>query len=334
MDYERYLHHIDQPVVILDKLYQVLLMNAAFEALFPRVERSENLRAFTVDYPALSSLLAGVEGQMPVEHGGRHYNAHISFARYGKNQRPLARCILLTDVTDTVELLAETKWQSELLRETNARIARQNDELRENLRIEREAAALREQALLLRDIHDTLGHTLTMIAAHHNLALSALPDVEAARTELREALQFTGISIASLESAGDYSSGSFAAFLYRFRDSMARVGLEIVPEISGEETAEHQYMYADLVRICQEAATNAIKHGGATRLAVSYTVGGDKVRLLIRDNGRTTKPTGKGYGLRSMDERVNNLFGDFTYGKMEDGGFFVQVDAPLIREEK
>ena len=54
MDYERYLHHIDQPVVILDKLYQVLLMNAAFEALFPRVERSENLRAFTGDYPVLS----------------------------------------------------------------------------------------------------------------------------------------------------------------------------------------------------------------------------------------------------------------------------------------
>ena len=154
MDYERYLHHIDQPVVILDKLYQVLLMNAAFEALFPRVERSENLRAFTGDYPVLSSLLAAREGQMPVEYGGRHYNAHISFARYGKNQRPLARCILLTDVTDTVELLAETKRQSGLLREANARIASQNDELRENLRIEREAAALREQALLLRDIHD------------------------------------------------------------------------------------------------------------------------------------------------------------------------------------
>ena len=233
-----------------------------------------------------------------------------------------------------MELLAETKRQSGLLREANARIASQNDELRENLRIEREAAALREQALLLRDIHDTLGHTLTMIAAHHNLALSALPDAEAAQTELRETLRFTGISIASLESAGDYSSGSFAAFLYRFRDSMARVGLEIVPEISGEETAEHQYMYADLVRICQEAATNAIKHGSATRLTVSYMVGSDQVRLLIRDNGRTTKPTGKGYGLRSMDERVNNLFGDFTYGKLEDGGFFVQVDAPLIREEK
>ena len=158
MDYELYLHHIDQPVVILDKLYQVLLMNAAFEALFPRVERSENLRDFTRDYPVLSSLLAGGEGQMPVEHGGRHYNAHISFARYGKNQRPLARCILLTDVTDTVELLAETKRQSGLLREANARIASQNDELRESLRIEREAAALREQALLLRDIHLSLIH--------------------------------------------------------------------------------------------------------------------------------------------------------------------------------
>ena len=67
---------------------------------------------------------------MPVEHGGRHYNAHISFARYGKNQRPLARCILLTDVTDTVELLAETKRQSGTAAGGQCAIASQNDELR------------------------------------------------------------------------------------------------------------------------------------------------------------------------------------------------------------
>ena len=102
-----------------------------------------------------------------------------------------------------------------------------------------------------------------MIAAHHNLALSALPDVEAARTELREALRFTGISIASLESAGDYSSGSASRLSLPLPRFDGAGGLEIVPEISGEETSEHQYMYADLVRICQEAATSTPSSTGA-----------------------------------------------------------------------
>jgi signal transduction histidine kinase len=173
MDFERYLSYIAHPVVILDKLNQVLAMNPAFESLFPRVEPAENLYAFTDCYPVLLPLLHEGEGQYALAHGGRHYSVHISFTRYGKRNRPVARCILLTDETETIELLREVRRQSRELQRSNEQVSAQNARLQESIRAKQEASALRTQAQLLRDIHDTLGHTLVMVGALHNLALDA-----------------------------------------------------------------------------------------------------------------------------------------------------------------
>jgi len=122
MEFESCLACIGQPVVILDKLRQVIYMNGAFEALFPRVELSENLNAFTGDYPILLPLLGCAEGVYPLQYGGRYYSACVSFARYGKRSRPAARCVLFFDETETVELLNETRQQGELLRQSNEKI--------------------------------------------------------------------------------------------------------------------------------------------------------------------------------------------------------------------
>ncbi|MDL2327232.1 histidine kinase [Ruminococcaceae bacterium OttesenSCG-928-A11] len=333
MDFEAYLGYLPQPVVILDRLGQVLAANAAFLGLFPRVEAAENLRAFSGDYPMLERLLNMEEGQAQLEVAGRHYLVQLSAVRHGKGRYPAARCILMEDVTERARLAAETRRQSELLEASNDQVRRQNELLDKRIRMDEEAAALREQALLLRDLHDTLGHTLTVLGAHHALAMGALPDLERARTELREALRLTEISIAGLESMGDYRPGQFTVFLQRFQASMRRVGLEVVLDIGGEETQAHRYMYTDLMRICQEAATNSLRHGAATRLQVWCRMGPRQVSLRLRDNGRGGGPVYPGNGLSGMDERVNNLFGDLCYGYAADGGFEVAVEAPVIEEE-
>ncbi|MGD9559326.1 MAG: histidine kinase [Oscillospiraceae bacterium] len=333
MDFESYLGHIDQPVAILDKLYQVAWMNDAFARLFPQVSLHERLFVFIPVYPMLQPLLTSGEGMYPVQVDGRHYNAHVSFARYGKKRRPVGRCLVFTDISETVALLAQSRRQAQLLQSSIRQIEQQNTALAASIQMEREAGALRERALLLRDIHDTLGHTLTMINALYHLALNALPNEAAARSELREILHTANISIAALESLGDDTSGGIIAFLHRLRTSMARVGLDIVLEITGSELPLHHYMYADLIHICQEAATNAIKHGHATRLLVTLVLREYRVCLHICDNGHSEKPVKPGQGLRGMDERVNNLFGDFSCGKTPQGSFYVLVDAPVIAEE-
>lgn len=333
VEFEGYLSHLPHPVILLDKLYQVIGINPSFQALFPLVQKGENLYAFTADYPMLSTLLSFHEGQHQFTHSEQSYTVHVTYMRYGKRQRPVARCILLSDVTDTIRLLQETQKQSALLKASNEQIQLQNQALQENIRLDMEMASLREQSLLLRDIHDTLGHTLTVLSALHTLALNALPNEQDACQVLRESLRLTDISIAELDSMGDYKTGSFVAFLRRFRDSMRSAGLSISLDIDGEETERHHYMYGDLVRITQEAATNSIRHGNATQLDVALRIAPDSISLSMADNGKSTGPMKQGNGLASMDERVNNLFGDFSYGKTERGGFWIQVHAPVIDDE-
>jgi Signal transduction histidine kinase len=333
MNFEDYLSYISQPVLIIDRLNQTLFMNRSFASLFPRVELAETLYVWTDIYPALLPLITSGEGTCAVEHCGRHYQVSISFARRGKQNQPVARCMLFSDVTKTHLLLEKILQQSELLYESNENLKAQNDELEKSIQMEHEAASRRTQAQLLRDIHDTLGHTLVMVGALYNLAQRTLSDAEKARMHLREAHRWIGISLADMESAGDYGGGSFVLFLNRFRDAMARVGMEITLHIFGEELPEHSYICADLIRICQEAATNAIRHGKATQLEVIYRISTEDFSLYLKDNGHSEQVLRNGHGLKSMDERVNNLFGEISYGWHESGGFYVEVAAPIIRED-
>ena len=333
MNFEDYLSYISQPVLIIDRLNQTLFMNRSFALLFPRVELAETLYVWTDIYPALLPLITSGEGTCAVEHCGRHYQVGISFARRGKQNHSVARCMLFSDVTKTHLLLEKILQQSNLLYESNENLKAQNTALEKSIQMEREAASRRTQAQLLRDIHDTLGHTLVMVGALYNLAQRTLSDTEKARMYLQEAHRWIGISLADMESAGDYGGGSFVLFLNRFRDAMARVGMEITLHIFGEELPEHSYICADLIRICQEAATNAIRHGKATQLEVIYRMSAEDFSLYLKDNGQSEQIFRNGHGLKSMDERVNNLFGEISYGWHESGGFYVEVTAPVIREE-
>lgn len=187
MNFEAYLEHIPQPVVVTDKLFQVTLANGSFRALFPQVRHGENLHAFTGSYPVLAPLLLQQqEGGAQVQLDGRHYAVQVSFVRGQKRRQPVGRCLLFFEVTDQARLAAETEAQSRQLMRSNIQVERQNQLLAEQIRLDEAAAALRAQALLLRDIHDTLGHTLTVLNAHHALALRALPDAAAARQQLDE----------------------------------------------------------------------------------------------------------------------------------------------------
>ena len=334
MQYEHIIAYLTQPVLILDRLNQVHYINEAFVHLYPRVRLREHVHAYSKDYPELLPLFTCLEGHYPLKRGERHYSVNVSFARYGRREIPVARCMLFSDETETVLLLDEIEQQKNLLAASNRQIQAQNAALEESIQIERRTASLRAQARLLRDVHDTLGHTLVMVGTLYSLARDALPDARKAQADLNEALRWIGISLAKLESAGDYSSGSFVGFLHRFRDAMGRIDLDVILSIQGEEMDAHGYMYTDLMHICLEAATNSLKHGSATRFCIDYRLDADKVALRLTDNGHSAQIMGNGHGLRGMDERVNALFGDFSYGWKEDGGFYVTVDAPLISDEE
>ena len=100
-----------------------------------------------------------------------------------------------------------------------------------------------------------------------------------------------------------------------------------------EELLCHKHLYAPLSRIMMESASNAIRHGGVTRLTVDFEFTRDCCSLNIADNGKGAAGMQKGNGLTGMEERVYNLFGEISFSSGDQGGFRISIYLPVIVED-
>jgi signal transduction histidine kinase len=89
---------------------------------------------------------------------------------------------------------------------------------------------------------------------------------------------------------------------------------------------------ANILRIAQEALTNALRHARASTFQVTLTFGDDEVRLDMRDNGGGFDTTGNhpGFGLRGMTERTNEMGGRLSIQSAFGIGTAIHLVLPLI----
>jgi len=84
--------------------------------------------------------------------------------------------------------------------------------------------------------------------------------------------------------------------------------------------------------VAQEAASNALKHGRATRIALAVNLNPDRVELTIDDSGSWLKPhapiKGTGFGLKNRHERLRELGGALETGRAALGGFHLRATLP------
>nr|WP_223184111.1 histidine kinase [Streptomyces sp. CBMA291] len=191
------------------------------------------------------------------------------------------------------------------------------------------SAVEKERLRFSRDLHDLLGHTLSVIVVKSEVvrrlaprdldaALAQVADIESvgrqALTEIREAV--TG-----------YREGSLATELDRARDALSSAGIEPVVRRSGpllEPATE-----ALLSWVVRESATNAVRHSGATRCEISVDGTVDRVRLTVADDGRGPAPGPPGSGLRGLRERLAAAGGTLDSGPGPEGGFRVTAELPV-----
>ncbi|MFJ6072701.1 sensor histidine kinase [Streptomyces sp. NPDC093065] len=208
------------------------------------------------------------------------------------------------------------------------------------LRAAREELATRavaeERLRFSRDLHDLLGHTLSVIVvkseaarrlAHRDLdaALTQITDIESvgrqALTEVREAV--TG-----------YREGSLGTELDRARSALGAADVEAVVRRSGPPLPPQTE--ALLGWVVREAVTNVVRHSGANRCEIAVSGGADRVRLTVTDNGTgVAGPTqGPGTGLTGLTERLATAGGSLTAGVEPRGGFSVTAQLPVREEER
>lgn len=202
-------------------------------------------------------------------------------------------------------------------------------------RLVAEQARLRERARIAQDMHDLLGHDLSLIALSAGaLKLSpGLPDEqrEAAgdiRGRAATAVDRLGEIIGVLGEAGAVVSPSRVEDLVV---SASGAGLPVTLDVEGEPGGLSPVAELAVRRVVQESLTNAAKHapGATVTVRLRHTAGEVDVRVesgQVR-NGAGAVPPGGGRGLIGLDERVRLAGGSMTYGPYE-GGFAVVARIP------
>ncbi len=200
----------------------------------------------------------------------------------------------------------------------------------------RHAAVLRERARIARDIHDTLAQGFTGIALHLEAAryLKAAPDKALASVdEARSLAQTSLVEVRRaiwnlrLEATGGQSLISMVTAVANKLDAKVRVQVQgTVRPLSPEAEAA-------VIRVAQEAITNAVRHAAAASIMVTLSYLPDGVVLSVRDDGRgfapaDGEPPGH-YGLVGMRERARELGGELVIGSRPGAGTEVTLTLPI-----
>jgi two-component system, NarL family, sensor histidine kinase DesK len=190
-------------------------------------------------------------------------------------------------------------------------------------------AVSEERLRISRDLHDLLGHTLSLVALKSELAAKLLDSEPArARAELQEVHQVSRQALAEVRGAVQgYRRLAFADALEGARAALTAAGISSTVESSDAELpAEIESVFAWAVR---EATTNVVRHSGARSCRIRVAAEGEIVSLLVDDDGRPPTSSRDGAGLAGIAERARRLHGTLDAGARPEGGFRLRLTVPL-----
>lgn len=220
----------------------------------------------------------------------------------------------------------------------------------------REAEARRrateERLRIARELHDTLGHNISLINVQAGAALHSIKKdpgqaeeaLGAIKQTSKDALRELRSTLGVLRSVDEEASTAPAPGLARLNDLVDRAnaaGLVARTEIEGEPQPVPPQVDLAAYRIIQEALTNVTRHAAATTTVVRIRYRRDDVCVQVDDDGKaldgagpgdgpsTTEDDSPGSGIRGMDERARALGGELTAASLPGGGFRVRARLPL-----
>jgi two-component system sensor histidine kinase DesK len=188
---------------------------------------------------------------------------------------------------------------------SNARLRLAHDEI-EHL------AKVAERERIARDLHDVLGHTLSLVILKSELATKlAERDPERARTEIADVERIAREALAQVRSAvSGYRAGGLASEIQHARSTLATAGVAFECDVHANIAIPPSHE-AVLCMALREAVTNIVRHAGARKARMAMRITSDSCAMTITDDGRGGN-TPFGSGLSGMRERVEVLGGTLT----------------------
>lgn len=197
-----------------------------------------------------------------------------------------------------------------------------------------------ERNKIAREIHDTVGHTLTTVLVEMEASkrlmdkdiIKAKEKLSLAQEQVRKGLNDIRSSVRILEQGKEIMDfwGSLKTFIAECEmhsDIIVKSHMDSDVNVydSGKKV---------IYRALQEGLTNGIRHGKSTAFIFKLFERDNSINFSLEDNGIGAVALTKGFGLRSMEERVKELGGQLDIYSEEGEGFSIYIKLPLVEGGK
>ena len=200
-----------------------------------------------------------------------------------------------------------------------------------------------ERKYIARELHDSVGQALTAIGFELSSLAKAPPSAKEFEGRVLELKQLNQQTLSSLRDLAmglrpsmldDMGMG--AALEWQGRQFSRRLGIPVEVGIDGPvDTLPDPYRTC-VFRVVQESLTNCAKHAQAKHVKIRARFQEDVVRVMIQDDGKgfdRSRNSTRGIGLLGMQERVQELGGNFSIASEPDKGTHIEFKIPVVRTE-
>ncbi|HET9959723.1 MAG TPA: sensor histidine kinase [Polyangiaceae bacterium] len=202
-----------------------------------------------------------------------------------------------------------------------------------------ELAATKERNRIAREIHDGIGHYLTVVHVQLEAAQATfLPAPAKAQLAISKAQELTREGLAEVRRSVGVLRGAAAETaavpsliraIEKLANECTRDGISAALEVSGQPRPLTEATGTTLFRAAQEALTNVRRHARASHVRIELDFrDSSAVRIEVEDDGAGTANVGHGFGLMGLRERAELGGGRFTASSEPGRGFRLQLELP------
>jgi signal transduction histidine kinase len=208
-------------------------------------------------------------------------------------------------------------------------------------------AVAEERNRVAREMHDTIGHRLTVAAVQLEGAQRLIPTnpvragamIGTVREQVKEALAELRQTVATLRKPLDAEFIFPWALINLAKFFQEATGIPVETDIQSNIPDLPEEQRIVLYRATQEALTNIQRHAQASRVKLALSWQESTVHLVIEDNGTgfaelpsagAGEINSTGYGLVGLRERAERVGGDVILGNKPDGGAFLEIKIPQL----
>ncbi|KGP72129.1 histidine kinase [Pontibacillus yanchengensis] len=191
-----------------------------------------------------------------------------------------------------------------------------------------------ERERIARDLHDTVGQTLSMITLKSEIAQRLIQkDTGRAEEEINEIHDISRTVLQQIrEIVTDLKHLSYNEEVKQAKEVLDQVGIEAI--YKGEEKVKNlNQLYENILAYClKECTTNILRHSGATTCLIEKRESEKDIQLLIEDDGVGLQDGfQKSNGLAGMEERLHMISGSLTIDDAEMGGCHIRITVPKVQ---